>query len=220
MSLFKFSNEKRPRIIVSWFKSAFRFAFRWLFRVSSSTERAVTHCITLQHTAPHGTILQWDLRFEGTCTSHRRRTHYNSPTHCDTLQRNHSTLRRTAMHCNTLQHTLQNIQQHLSVQLLPQFVCVAVCCSVLQCVAVCCSVLQCVTVCCSVLQYVAVCCSVLQCAVGWQCAAVLCNVLQCIPVCCITCTSTRTQVPYTHIHTHTHTYTHIHTHVNKLLSHT
>jgi len=32
------------------------------------------------------------------------------------------------------------------------YVCVAVCCSVLQCVAVCCSVLQCVAVCCSVLQ--------------------------------------------------------------------
>ena len=40
-----------------------------------------------------------------------------------------------------------------------RYVCVAVCCSVLQCVAVCCCVLQCVVVCCSVLQCVAVCCS-------------------------------------------------------------
>ena len=79
------------------------------------------------------------------------------------------------------------------------FVCVTVCCSVLQCVAMwkcrdsrysicvcgtcveeeifskcvalCCSVLQCVA---SVLQCVAVCCSVL------QCVAVCCSVLQCV----------------------------------------
>ena len=38
------------------------------------------------------------------------------------------------------------------------YVCVAVCCSVLQCVAVCCSVLQCVAVCCSTLQNFALCC--------------------------------------------------------------
>ena len=44
-----------------------------------------------------------------------------------------------------------------------EYLCVAVCCSMLQCVAVCCSMLQCVAVCCSVLQCVAVCCSVLQC---------------------------------------------------------
>ena len=37
------------------------------------------------------------------------------------------------------------------------FMCVAVCCSVLQCVAVCCSVLQHIVVCCGVLQRVAVC---------------------------------------------------------------
>ena len=60
------------------------------------------------------------------------------------------------------------------------FLCVAVCCSVLQCLAVCCSVLQCVAVCCSVLQCVAVCCSML------QCVAVCCSVcvLQCVAVCC------------------------------------
>jgi len=38
-SLFKFSNEKRPRTLVLWFRLGFRFAFRWLwivlFRVSS-----------------------------------------------------------------------------------------------------------------------------------------------------------------------------------------
>ena len=39
------------------------------------------------------------------------------------------------------------------------FVCVTVCCSVLQCVAVCRSVSQCV----------AVCCSVLQCVAMWKC---------------------------------------------------
>ena len=41
------------------------------------------------------------------------------------------------------------------------WLCVAVCCGVLQCVAVCCSMLQCVAVCCSVLQCVVVCSSVL-----------------------------------------------------------
>ena len=44
-----------------------------------------------------------------------------------------------------------------------QWVCVVVCCGMLQCVAACCSVLQCVAVCCGVLRCVAVCCSVLQC---------------------------------------------------------
>jgi len=41
MALFKFSCEKRPRAIVSWFRWGFRFAFRSPFGVSSSTERAV-----------------------------------------------------------------------------------------------------------------------------------------------------------------------------------
>ena len=34
-SLFKCSNEKRPRTVVSWFRWGFCFAFRWPFRVSS-----------------------------------------------------------------------------------------------------------------------------------------------------------------------------------------
>jgi len=46
ISLFKISNEKRPRTIVSWFWLGFRFAFWWPFRVSSSTERAVSHLIS------------------------------------------------------------------------------------------------------------------------------------------------------------------------------
>jgi len=41
MALFKYSIEKRPRTIVWWLRSGFRFSFRWPFRVSSSTERAV-----------------------------------------------------------------------------------------------------------------------------------------------------------------------------------
>jgi len=41
MALFKFSSEKRPRAIVSWFRLGFRFSFRSPFRVSSSTEQAV-----------------------------------------------------------------------------------------------------------------------------------------------------------------------------------
>jgi len=40
-SFFKFPNEKRPRMIISWFRIGFRFASRWLFRVSSFWERAV-----------------------------------------------------------------------------------------------------------------------------------------------------------------------------------
>jgi len=70
------------------------------------------------------------------------------------------------------------------------YLCVAVCCSVLQCVAVCCSVLltslrictdvlQCVAVCCSVLQCVAVCCSVLLTSLR-----IYTSVLQCVAVCC------------------------------------
>ena len=47
----------------------------------------------------------------------------------------------------------------MSIDTVPVYQCVAVCCSVLQCVAVCCDVLQCVAVCCSVLQCDAVCCS-------------------------------------------------------------
>jgi len=46
------------------------------------------------------------------------------------------------------------------------YVCVAVCCSVLQCVAVCCSELQCVAVSC-------LCGSVVQCVV--QCVSVCCS---------------------------------------------
>jgi len=86
------------------------------------------------------------------------------------------------------------------------YVCVAVCCSVLQRVAVCCSVLQCVAVCCSVLQRVAVCCSVpsrsfavtysyvchglfmcVPCLIHMyvlQYVAVCCSVLQYVAVCC------------------------------------
>jgi len=41
MALFNFSNKKRPRTIVSWFRWGFRFSLRWPFRVSSSTERVV-----------------------------------------------------------------------------------------------------------------------------------------------------------------------------------
>ena len=44
MALFKFLCEKRPRTIVSWFRSGFRFSFRWPFRVSSPTEHAVLTC--------------------------------------------------------------------------------------------------------------------------------------------------------------------------------
>ena len=78
-----------------------------------------------------------------------------------------------------------------------RFVCVAVCCSMLQCVA--CSVLQCVAVVrmchmqsgeslqaapeqicvlCSALQCVAVCC------IALRCFAVRCSVLQCVTACC------------------------------------
>ena len=57
-----------------------------------------------------------------------------------------------------------------------RYVCVAVCCSVLQCVAVCCSVMQSVAECCRVLQSVAECCRVL------QSVAVCCSVLQCVAV--------------------------------------
>ena len=46
-SLFLFSNEKRLRKIVLWFRLGFRFAFQWLFRVSSSKERAVPPCTYL-----------------------------------------------------------------------------------------------------------------------------------------------------------------------------
>ena len=56
---------------------------------------------------------------------------------------------------------LDQIQPEIAVPLIT-WLCVAVCCSVLQCVAVCCSVLQCVAVRCSVLRCVAVCRSVLQ----------------------------------------------------------
>jgi len=45
-----------------------------------------------------------------------------------------------------------------------KYLCVAVCCRVLQCVAACGSVWQCVVESCSVLQCVAVWCSALQCA--------------------------------------------------------
>ena len=41
MALFKYSIEKRPRTIVLWLRSGFRFPFRWPFRVSSSAQRAV-----------------------------------------------------------------------------------------------------------------------------------------------------------------------------------
>jgi len=41
MALFKFSSEKRPRTIVSWFQLGFRLSFHWPFRVSSSTELSV-----------------------------------------------------------------------------------------------------------------------------------------------------------------------------------
>jgi len=39
--LFKLSNEKRPRTIVSGVRFGYRFALRWAFRVASSRERAV-----------------------------------------------------------------------------------------------------------------------------------------------------------------------------------
>ena len=42
MALFKFSCEKRPRAIVSWFRLGFRFSFRRAFWVSSSTRRGWT----------------------------------------------------------------------------------------------------------------------------------------------------------------------------------
>ena len=63
------------------------------------------------------------------------------------------------------------------------WVCVAVCCSVLQCVAVCCSILQYVAVRCCVSQCLAVSCSVL------QCLAVYCTLLQCVAACFIVSTA-------------------------------
>jgi len=59
MSLFKFSNEKRPRIIVAWFWLGFRFAFRWAFRVSSSRERAVTAQFCKNPILRHESTVQW-----------------------------------------------------------------------------------------------------------------------------------------------------------------
>jgi len=88
-----------------------------------------------------------------------------------------------------------------------KYVCVAVCCIVVQCVAVCCSALQCVVVCCSVavccirngascyafcqacLRQLRVCCSVS------QCVAVCCSVWQCVAVCCSTLQNTRFEKP-------------------------
>ena len=57
-SLFKFSNEKRPRTIVSWFRLGFSFASRWPFRVSSSTERAVPRILSYP---PEKLIFQFPL---------------------------------------------------------------------------------------------------------------------------------------------------------------
>ena len=56
-SLFRFSHEKRPRRIVSWFRFGFRFALQCPFRVPSSRELAV---------------LENDLEFWIRHTSHMR----------------------------------------------------------------------------------------------------------------------------------------------------
>ena len=60
-----------------------------------------------------------------------------------------------------------NIIRAFMLPLVLTYLCVAVCCSVLQCV-------QYFAMCCSVLQCVAVCCSVFQC---------LADVLRCVAVC-------------------------------------
>ena len=136
-------------------------------------EHTATHCNTLQHTATH-------------CNCN---TLQYTAIHCSTLQDTATrcnTLQHTAAHCNTLQYCITLLLLSPSVYSMRDlpYVCVAVCCSVLQFVAVCCSVLPCVAVCCSVLQCVAVCCSVLQCVAACcsvsQCVAVCCSVLQCV----------------------------------------
>ena len=122
----------------------------------------------------------------------------NKPTRCNKLHH-------AATHCNTPQHTdsitysaqpwwKYTTNQHAacSPRAQPhQYLCVAVCCSVLRCVAVCCSVLQCVAECCSVLQRVAVCCSMLQCRSICMLAtcpaspvSMCCSVSRCVAVCC------------------------------------
>ena len=46
VKIFIWKFEKIRRKVVSWFRLGFRFAFRWPFRVSSSTERAVRRHLT------------------------------------------------------------------------------------------------------------------------------------------------------------------------------
>jgi len=86
--------------------------------------------------------------------------------HCNTLQHtatHWNTLHHTATHGHALQHYGQQEANTQGFLVYVQVICASVvyvfCCSVLQCVSVCCSVLQCVAVCCSVLQCVAVCSS-------------------------------------------------------------
>ena len=105
MALFKFSREKRPRTIVSWFRLGFRFSFRWPFRVSSSTERALA---VLQHSDDYKKT--WNSKWIIECSPHFNCLTF--PSMCTivslsvlTAHTAANTLHRTAKHCSILQHT-------------------------------------------------------------------------------------------------------------------
>jgi len=88
----------------------------------------------------------------------------------------------TAINRNTQQHTTThwNVIRIIYIQIiLITFLCVAVCCSVLQCVAVCCSVLQCPFLVCHTDH------SCWHSPTAMQCVTMRCSVVQCGAVCCI-----------------------------------
>jgi len=91
-----------------------------------------------------------------TCTHARKHTHIHTHTHTCTLEELISSEIAVKPTISDMHIVTSSFASGSTLRPCPySYVCIAVCCSVLQCVAVCCSVLQCVAVCCSVLQYVA-----------------------------------------------------------------
>ena len=113
----------------------------------NTLQHAATHCNTLQHTATH---MLHVMRHIWRCPM------YDVISAMCCLYVFHSNmLQRVAACCSVLPRVAACCSVSRKAKSLLQskfFLCVAVCCSVLQCVAVCCSVLPRVAACCSVLQ--------------------------------------------------------------------
>jgi len=152
----------------------------------NTLQHAATHCNTLQHTATHCNItnVMWGAGAQAHAKGEARHFRVQTAPHSlHTCSGNLSVLQYVAVWCSVIQcvvvccsvmhcdavccSVLRRVvvrsktfssrkSTSVTTHLLRQFLCVAICCSVVQCGAVCCSVKQCDAVCRSVLWCVAV----------------------------------------------------------------